>query len=231
MSPSLGLLLTTFLLAAPPAKEDPSARRAEATLQRAVKLPQDEQRIWLRLIEQRYAWAVRLTMKPDDAKREEARVAEILRRKSVAWNDLLDVLRELERREKSAISRLVRRYRSEVYETFHKQPREMLEREDAWYRIWSLWEKAGSPPEQQDRLMDWLAAAVKLSTKDTVGQLPPDPKFGADVPLVSEQLVKELSKPPAADKRPAEDVFPPAGLQAREPLPLRVPDSQRCSIR
>ena len=91
------------------------------------------------------------------------------------------MLRQLDQREKAAIARLVRQYRSEVYETFHKRPHDLVDRQEAWYRIWSLWEKAGSPPEQQDRLMDWLADAIKVSTKDSIGPLPPDPKFGDDV--------------------------------------------------
>ena len=163
----------------------------------------EHQRVWLRLIEQRYSWAVLLTLKPEEAQREQARAAKLLRQKTIAWNDLLGFLRQLDQREKAAIARLVRQYRSEVYETFRKQPRDLVDRQEAWYRIWSPWEKAGSPPEQQDRLMDWLADAVKASTKDSIGPLPPDPKFGVDLQLVPEQLVKQLAQPPAG-KPPVE---------------------------
>ena len=124
-------------------------------------------------------------------------MAKILHQKTVGWDDLVDVLRQLDQREKAAIARLVRQYRAEVYDTFHTRPRDMVDRQEAWYRIWSLWEKSGSPPEQQDRLMDWLADAIKVSGKDSIGPLPPDPKFGDDVPLVPEQLVKQLTQPPA----------------------------------
>ncbi|MGO9115269.1 MAG: hypothetical protein ACLP9L_39150 [Thermoguttaceae bacterium] len=236
MTPSLGLLLTTCVLMAAPAKEEDPAARAQATLQRVSKLPLEHQRVWLRLIEQRYGWAVLLTLKPEDARREQARVAKILHQKTVAWNDLIALLRELDQREKAAISRLVRQYRSEVYETFRKQPRDMVDRQEAWYRIWSLWEKAGSPPEQQDRLMDWLADAIKASTKDSISPLPADPKFAGDAELVPEQLVKQLTQPPAAKpngtstaapRQPTEDSLPRPTLQARWPLPLRVPDSRR----
>jgi hypothetical protein len=230
---SLGLLLTTCALMAAPAKEEDPTARAQATLQQVAKLPLEHQRIWLRLVEQRYGWAVLLTMKPEDAQREQARVAKILRQKTVGWNELVTLLRQLDQREKTAIGRLVRQYRWQVYETFHKQPRDMVDRQDAWYRIWSLWEKSGSPPEQQDRLMDWLADAIKASAKDSIGQLPADPKFGDDIDLVPERLVKQFARPPAAKPGEVKPAAPaarvaeiPSGptLQARWPLPLRVPD-------
>ncbi len=241
MTPSLGLLLTTCLLLAAPAKDEDPARRAQATLQRVSKLPPEHQRVWLRLVEQRYAWAVLLTLKPEDAKREQARVAKVLRQGTVGWNELIDLLRQLDQREKAAIARLVRQYRLDVYETFRKRPRDLVDRQEAWYRIWSLWEKAGSPPDQQDRLMDWLAAAIKVSSQDSVGPLPADPKFGDDVPLVSEQLVKQLTQPsaarppastpgksqPAAPRQPADDFLLGADLPSDWLLPLRVPDPRR----
>ena len=236
VTPSLGLLLTTCLLTAAPAKEEDPAARAQATLQRVSKLPLDHQRVWLRLVEQRYDWSVLLALKPEDAQREQARVANILHQKTVAWDDLVGLLRELDQREKAAIARLVRQYRAEVYDTFRKEPRDMVDRQEAWYRIWSQWEKSGSPPEQQDRLMDWLADAIKASTKDSIAPLPPDPKFGDDIPLVSDELVKQLTQPPggkpdgtkpAAPRQPAEDIPPGPEQQARRPLPLRVPDPRR----
>ncbi len=246
MTPALGLLLTTCILAAAPAKDEDPLQRAQATLQRVSKLPPERQRIWLRLIEQRYGWAVLLTLKPEDAKREQARAAKIVRQKTVAWNVLLDLLRQLDQREKAAIARLVRQYRAEVYKTFHERPRNLVDRQEAWYRIWSLWQKAGSPPEQQDRLMDWLAEAIKVSGKDSIGPLPADPIFGDDVPLVPEQLVKQLTHPPAAKspaskpaagtaeetkpaapRQPPDDFLPGPELQARWPLLLRVPDPRR----
>ncbi len=236
MPPAWGLLLTTCLLMAAPAREEDPAARAQATLQRVAKLPVEHQRAWLRLIEQRYGWAVLLTLKPADAQREQDRVAKVLRQKIVAWNELLGLLRQLDQREKAAIARLVRQYRSEAYETFHKRPRDLVDREDAWYRIWSLWEKAGSPPEQQDRLLNWLADAIKASSKDSIGPLPPDAKFGDDVPLVPEQLVKQLTPPPAArpletaraaPRQPANKVLPGPEPPARSPLAMRVPDPRR----
>ena len=237
VTPALGLLLTTCVLTAAPAKEEDPAARAQATLQRVSKLPLEHQRVWLRLIEQRYGWAVLLTLKPEDAQREQARVAKVLRQKTVAWNDLVGLLRQLDQREKAAIARLVRQYRSEVYETFRKRPRDLVDRQEAWYRIWSLWEKAGSPPEQQDRLMDWLADAIKASTKDSIGPLPPDPKFGDDVQLVPEQLVKQLTQPPGcasagrnpAGRTPAAGRRFPAGSGVAGPLAAAAAGSRSAS--
>jgi hypothetical protein len=224
----LGLLLTTCLLTAAPAKEEDPAAQAQAILQRLAKLPPDYQRVWLRLIEQRYDWSVLLTLKPDEAQSERERVAKLLHQKTIPWDDLVGFLRQLDQREKAAIARLVRQYRAEVYDTFRKQPHDMVDRQEAWYRIWSLWEKSGSPPEQQDRLMDWLADAIKASTKDSIRPLPPDPKFGDDIPLVSEQLVKQLTQPPGAKptapRQPADEFPPRLEQQVHGPLPLRVPD-------
>jgi hypothetical protein len=228
VTPALGPLLITCVLLAAPVQSDNPAAQAEATLQKVAKLAPDHQRVWLRLIEQRYGWAALLTLKPEDARLEQDRVAKLLRQKTVAWNELSTLLRHLDQREKLAISRLVRQYRSEVYETFQKRPRELMDRQDAWYRIWSLWEKAGSPPEQQDRLMDWLADAIRASGKDAIGPLPADPKFGDGVELVPEQLVRKLTQPPPEARRPPPDDFAPMPeAQARSPLPLGVPDSRQ----
>jgi hypothetical protein len=233
VTPALGLMLTTCALMAAPAQEEEPAARAQATLQRASKLPQEHQRVWLRLIEQRYAWAVLLTLKPEDAQRERDRVAKLLHQKTIAWNDLINILKELDQRERAAISRLVRQYRTEVYETFGKRPTDLVDRQEAWYRIWSKWEKAGSPPQQQDRLMDWLADAIKASSKGSIRPLPPDPKFADDAELVSDELVKQLTQPPiakpagspsTAPRQPDESFRPVPELQVRAPLPLRVRD-------
>ncbi len=258
VTPAVGLLLTTCaLLAADPlagaaADKDPSAR-AEATLRRVVKLSPEQQQVWLRLVEQRYSWAVLITMKPDEARRERERAAAILRRKSVAWNDLAALLQQLDQREKAAVSQMVRLYRTKVYDNFSKRENELIDRQEAWYRIWSAWEKAGSPPEQQDRLMDWLAAAIKASSKESLGPLPVDPKFGPDVELVPEVLVKQLRdvkelrekrlREEQAKRRIAEAAPPDRGgkwppgpvpgpeTPVRAPLATRLPDPQWTSGR
>ena len=223
-------------MAAPAKEEDPTAR-AQATLQQVAKLPLEHQRIWLRLVEQRYGWAVLLTMKPEDAQREQDRVAKILRQKTVGWNELAMLLRQLDQREKTAIGRLVRQYRWQVYETFHKQPRDMVDRQEAWYRIWSLWEKSGSPPEQQDRLMDWLADAIKARPRIRSARCRPirslatiSPGTGATRQAIDagRRLPSRGETGPAAPaKQAAEDPVRSGALQARWPLPLRVPDPRQ----
>ena len=201
VTPALGLLLTTCVLMAAPAKEEDPAARAQATLQRVSKLPLEHQRIWLRLIEQRYGWAVLLTLKPEEpsASRPEWRRS-CAKRPSPGTSCRACCGNWISARRRPSPASCGNTVR-EVYETFRKQPRDMVDRQEAWYRIWSLWEKAGSPPEQQDRLMDWLADAIKASAKDSIGPLPPDPKFGDEVELVPEQLVKQLTQPPAARPR------------------------------
>ena len=198
VTPSLGLLLTTCLLMAAPgqgrgpccAGPGNLAARLEVAAGTSAGLAAAD-RAALRLGRSPHAEArgcpARAGPRGEDPAPED-------RRLGTNWSTLL---RQLDQREKAAIARLVRQYRSDVYETFRKRPRDMVDRQEAWYRIWSLWEKAGSPPEQQDRLMDWLADAIKASTKDSIAPLPPDPKFGDDVELVPEQLVKQLTQPPA----------------------------------
>ena len=218
VTPSLLLMLTTSILLAAPAKEEDPSARAQETLRRVAKLPAEQQRQWLALVEQRYAWSAMLTMTDDEAKKEQVRFAQIARQKTVAWNDMVELLRQLDQREKLAIARLVRLYRAQVLQTFHTRQGELLARQDAWYRIWTEWEKAGSPPEQQDQLMDWLAASIKVCGREKPGPLPPDPKFGEGIPLVPEQL--------ALPSLP-----PPPNLFARGPLPVRVPDAAFCEHR
>lgn len=233
MTPAAGLLLITCaLLAAPAGAEDPAAL-AEAALERAVKLPAEKQQVWLSLIEQRYAWAVLITMKPDDARRERDRVAGILHQKTVAWNDMAALLRQLDQREKAAVSHLVRVYREDVYKNFGQRQQELVHRQEAWYRVWSAWEKAGSLPEQQDRLMDWLAAAIKASSQGTLGRLPADPRFSSDEELVSEASVKRWREErdrrrslAAGPGRVPETAEPRPEIPVRGPLALRVPDPQ-----
>ncbi len=232
MTPALGLLLTTCALVAAPAGENDPSARAEATLQRVVKLSPEQQQVWLRLVEQRYGWAVLITMKSDDAARERGRVAKILHQKSVPWKELVALLRQLDQREKAAVSHMVRVYRTQVYENFHKREKDLVDRQEAWYRIWSAWEKAGSQPEQQDLLMDWLAAAIKASSKNSLGPLPGDPKFGPDVELVPEALVKRLREEranrvaEAARSGRVEGPVPGPEVPIRGPLALKVPDPQ-----
>ncbi len=208
---------------------DPAAR-AEAVLQRVAKLPAEEQQIWFRLIEQRYSWAVLVTMKPDEAQREQARVAGILHRKTVPWNDTVALLRQLDQREKAAVAHMVRVYRTQVSDNFRTLGKEFFDRQEAWFRIWSAWEKAGSLPEQQDHLMDWLAEAIRTSSKGSLGPLPADPKFGPDIELVPAALVKRLheeqNKQVAGSQPPhrVEDVLPTPELPRRTAIASRVPD-------
>ena len=209
-------------LLAPAATPDDPVARARAELQRVAAMPAQEQRAWLLQLEQRLVWASRLSMKPEEAAKEQARVAAVLRQKAVSWESLTDLLRLLEQREKAAVGRLVRQYRSQVYETFRRQDRVLVERQEAWYRVWSLWEAAGSPASQQNRLLDWLEAAIRSSMPDAIGPLPPDPKFGA----ASEPPALVIQKPAAPAERP-QSRLPDITVKPPEPAPVavRVPDS------
>jgi hypothetical protein len=238
----VSLLLTTAVLAGPTVPEDPAAR-AQATLRRVAHLPPAEQRAWLEGLERRLALAATYAMRPEEAQREKDRVAALLREKTVAWPTLAQLLKQLDEREKAAIGRLVRQYRSQVYDTFRARPQSLMERQEAWYRVWAAWEAAARVPEEQYRLLEWLAAAIRSSTSGSVGPLPPDPRFGQGEEIAGPAAPPAPAAAPArpvpersaestvgpAAKSPFEESNPPAlGLQP-SPLPLRTPEPAVCS--
>jgi hypothetical protein len=174
------LLLMSAALAAPATDDaDEMATRSWATLARVSQLPTEQQRTWLLHLESRLRWAGKLSLTPAEIAREEKRIHDLLRQGHIPWETLLNLLRQLDQREKAAIARLVRQYRREVYDTFAKEPRTMIERQEAWYHVWTLWEKAGSPGEQQECLLDWLVTAIHHSSANAIGPLPADPVFAS----------------------------------------------------
>lgn len=195
------LLAATACFAAPARPEEPGVR-AEAMLRQVAKMPPEQQRAWLLRLETRLIWAGRLSMKHDEAQKEEARLTALLRQKTVTWPALQELLRLLDQREKAAISRLVRQYRTQVYATFEKQPKTLVQRQEAWYRVWSAWEAAGSPAEQQDRLMDWLELAIRNSLPDSIRPLPGDPKFEGGDFKIEQRLAKPAPEKPREKPKP-----------------------------
>ncbi|MGD0896899.1 MAG: hypothetical protein ABR915_03620 [Thermoguttaceae bacterium] len=191
-------------------REDATAR-TEATLRRVASLPADAQQAWLRRLEARLARAAQWTLSPEEARQDEARAAAKLHQPTVARETLAELLVQLDVREKAAISRLVRQYRAEVQESFQAEPAKFLERREAWFRVWSRWEAAGSPPDQQDRLIDWLEAAAHNSAPGSIGPLPVDPSFGGATAL----------RPAVTAAEPPPPVAPRLELA---PVKVRVPD-------
>src|SRR5450432_352446 len=121
----LGILLTVACLAGTPDKETVAAPpdEAQTILHRVAQLPAAQQRDWLRHIEQRFNWASQITMKAEDAHRDELRVEKLLRQPNIAWTDMVELLHQTDQREKNAVSKLVRQYRKAVNNRYQTEPR------------------------------------------------------------------------------------------------------------
>jgi hypothetical protein len=209
------LAMSTLALLAPAKEAEDSAQHAQTTLRSVAAMSAPDQHAWLRRLEARLDWAARLTLAPEEADRQRARVAAVLRQETASWPDLVELVRLLDQREKAAIARLVRQYRAQVNETFGQQRPALVERQEAWYRVWALWEAAGSPPDQQDRLMTWLYAAIRNSMKDSIKPLPADPRFDASPALATRGPVVPARPSPRKPASPRVDLTP---------VPTRVPD-------
>ena len=202
----LTLLLTIMLLLAPPAAGYGGDRfDAEAELRLAVEMDPRQRRQWLLDIEARIDRANRFVLPKDEAAEERVRVRKMLRQKSVPTASLLQLLGEVDTREKSAIDRLLRVYRVRIYRTFRSRAAELARRNEAWYRIYATWEKADRPFAGQGRLVVWLESALQSSASGSVGPLPDDPRFGPHAE--SPPLVVQLEPP--ADETPTPET--PAG--------------------
>ena len=124
------------------------------------------------------ARAARLTLRPEDVARQQARthcqVAPV--------NDhLADVARGDSRHRHAGERRpsigWCDSYRTLVFDNFHKQPKVFEQRRQAWIDIYASWTKAGSQFDQQDRLINWLELAIRSATPDTIGPMPAKPEF------------------------------------------------------
>jgi hypothetical protein len=236
----LGLILAAgtmlgMVVSGAPAKAEDAATRAEAALARLAAMSPAQQRAWLGQLEERWTRAARLTLDAAEARREQARPTALLgqpgtnQRPVVAREALAELLGQLDRREKTAISRLVRQYRLLVQDNFRDQPASFVERREAWFRVWSRWEAAGSLADEQDRLIDWLEAAIRRSRPGSIGPLPHEPSFGlgpsvapvakvqppAAVPLEPAPIPVRLPEPAVSAPRPREAWCPVPQVAAR----------------
>ena len=201
----------------------------QAMLDHVGQMASSDQRAWLKRLEQRAAHAARLTLRPEDAARQQARIHAQLHQATITWQVLREVIRDTDAREKDAIDWLVRNYRTLVFDNFHKQANVFEQRRQAWIDIYSSWTQAGSQFEQQDRLINWLELAVRSATPDTIGPIPEKPEFEPARPPVEaapKQPAKE-AKPPeppksaTADKPKAASKQPPAEATPKQPANRR----------
>jgi hypothetical protein len=158
---------------------------------------QAEQQAWLRRLEERAARAARIALKPEEAAKETAQVRGLLHRKLITWKVLREAIEKTDAREQDAIGQLHQRYRDQVFETFYKQMDEYGRRQEAWNAVLRSWQAAGGPFEQQERLIDWLEAAIRSASPETVGAVPERPDFGggSGVEAAKPQAEKKTEEP------------------------------------
>ena len=103
----------------------------------------------------------------------------LLQQKDVSFQTVLELVRERNEREQEAVVQLVQKYRGQVYKTFQGQGPTFTERQEAWYRVWGLWEAAGSPADQRNRLIAWFEGGIRNSMPGKISPLAPRPQFTA----------------------------------------------------
>ena len=123
----------------------PEISRPNATIKSVSRRTPQQQQAWLRELKSRLDWANRLALSPEDSARQEARVAAMLHQKTVSMQALLELVRELNTRERDAVARMVAQYRGESYQAFGGQGPEFTRHQEAWYRVWDLWTKPAAP--------------------------------------------------------------------------------------
>ncbi len=195
---------------------------------------------WIRTIIVRLDRANQLVLPPDKAAQHKARYAVLLRQisqgKRVSPAEAEDLLRQTDRREKAAIEQLARRFRIQVYQTFRQRRGTFTRRRAAWNRVLAGWEAAGGSFEEQDRLIDWLRAAIRVSLPDSVGPLPAEPEFkivglapeaivfhGPTSPITPPTIAAPTPRTRLSDRNRAAIAPPPfaqPGMDTPEPHPL-----------
>lgn len=226
-------LLTGLVLLAPPAVQPADSPLGwQSAAEQYAGLEPGEKRRWIGDLLARLDRASRVVLPPGEAAGQQSRHAallgEVARGRSIPHAELVKLLRQTDEREKAAIERLARRFRIRVYDTFRVRRGEFARRRKAWDQVLAAWEAAGAPFEQQDRLIDWLRAAIGRSTPGSVGSLPGVPKF--DVPKFGRfaEIRRPLVlRPPAESqtpRQPAGGEIQPSGPPLPEPVVVVPPE-------
>lgn len=216
MRPFRPWLVCVALLAPPAGPAEDALAATPAAPEPFAGMDPAAQQQWLRDILTRLDRANRVVLGPDEVARQRARSVGLLRQinrgETISQTQLLSLLRQTDAQEKAAIGRLARQFRVQVYHTFRRRRGVFTRRRAAWNRVLASWEAAGSRFEQQDRLLDWLQAAIQVSLPETLAGLPPDPEFRSETD-VSQAIVR--SRPA---KRIEEPMAPPPALSALGPV-------------
>lgn len=213
----LFLAVTSFLIpiAAQAEPQKDAGDPIQAVFDRLGKMPLPEQQAWLKQLEDRALRAAQLTLKPEEAIRQQKEVRSKLHQKLITWKVLREVVDDMNASEKNAIDRLSQRYRTAIDETFHNQPDAFAKRQQAWLDVDNEWKLAGSPFEQQDRLIDWLEAAIADAAK---------PQVAESKNTVEPQVTEEPAKP--GNDKGNSPIFADTKIgtvPAEKPLPLPKP--------
>ena len=192
------------------------------------------QHTWLREVIARLDRAGRLVLSPDEAAKQEAAIAQLLRRlaqgERLSAAEAEDLLRQTDQHEKAAVEQLARKFRVQVYQTFRQRRGTFTRRRAAWNRVHADWEAAGGSLEEQDRLLDWLQAAIRVSLPDSVGPLPEDPAFRIVEPSAEQIVLDEPTRSvtpipivePVPTVRPT-PIVEPVPVVERAPIAESVP--------
>ncbi len=243
---SPAILMIAIALASGPANDH--ADRLKPVLQRVAKMDLAQQQAWLRRLETRANRAATLALPPDAAARQTATTQSQLHQKAITWQTLLNVIEETDTREREATAKLAARYRRAVSENFAAQLDAYGRRQQAWRDVYAAWKGAGEQFEQQDRLLDWLEAAVRSVTPESSGPIPETPTFAGGRSLAQPTPKPERRAPQTpsatgpdaaneivakpATRRPAEPALPPpepavelsASTRSATPLPMQRHD-------
>ena len=113
---------------------------------------------------------------------------------------------------------LARDYRIAVYSTFRTNRERFREHRAAWDNIYSAWQRAGSPPEQVPKLIEWLTTATRQVEQR--GAPTPGPSSPAKArTAVSHSLRNGQSTVPIGrDKEPVAERSPPLRPEASGPV-------------
>jgi len=221
MQPLWPLLMSLLLLASPAAEPADAPSGWQTILDQYTGMAPAEKQQWIRVLLGRLDRANWVMLAPDEAAGQQARHAVLLRQsaqgRTVPQAEVLRLLRQTDQQEKAAIERLARQFRMRVYDSFRLQREEYARRRAAWDRIGASWEAAGSPFDQQARLIDWLEAAIRSSTPGSVAPLPDastaELLAGVPQPLLLPPPTERPGQPPPT-VRP-ETVRPPQPVAGR----------------
>jgi hypothetical protein len=233
MTPSISFFFAgLMLLAPPPVSPNKADADARETLRQVFAMKRPQQQAWVRELKARLEKANSLTLSAEEAAKQRDHVNSLLQQKSVSFQTALELVRQRNAREADAVHQLVQSYCSQIYLTFEGQGPTLAERREAWYRVYGLWEAAGSPSDQRDRLIAWLEGGIHSSLPGKIAPLPPDPTFTprespsklARKKATTPAATGEAAKKAAQSAKPAEAAKTPGSVSPKPADTVKKPE-------